>query len=104
MIFAYADIKKIIIPDSVTSIGDYAFDNCVYLTDITLPKNLKEIGFEAFKNCNNLKEIEIPESVVAIGENAFEGCDEIKIIMSQKHPLLKQMKKAYEDKVNIKNE
>ena len=62
------------IPESVTSIGDYAFAGCVSLESITLPESLVSIGNWSFSNCRELKEIIIPDSVTDIGECAFEGC------------------------------
>ena len=77
--------KKIVLPDTVTTIGDSAFaayDNFSYsvLEEITLPKNLKTIDDSAFKNCYGLKSIDIPESVTKIGSEAFYGCNNLKNI------------------------
>ena len=47
----------IVIPDSVTNIGQYAFSGCRSLTSITIPESVKEIGREAFAYCPNLKEV-----------------------------------------------
>jgi hypothetical protein len=68
------DIKKIAIPNSVTSIGDVVFQNCTSLKSIEIPKNVKSIGKWAFYNCESLKSIEIPNSVKSIGNWAFEYC------------------------------
>lgn len=56
---AFSDLKieQIIIPDSVTVIGDYAFDNCTGLKSINIPNGVTEIGLNAFKNCTNLTNI-----------------------------------------------
>ncbi|MCL2086290.1 MAG: leucine-rich repeat protein [Oscillospiraceae bacterium] len=62
------------IPDSVTSIGDYAFHNCTGLTEITIPDSVISIGREAFFSCTGLTEITIPDSVTSIGDGAFYGC------------------------------
>ena len=59
---------------SVTSIGDYAFRNCSYLTSVTIPESVTSIGNEAFYNCYNLTSVTIPESVTSIGEYAFSYC------------------------------
>ena len=68
------NITKCIIPDSVTSIGDYAFYNCRSLESITLPNNVISIGNDAFYDCNSLKEIIIPDSVTSICDYAFSFC------------------------------
>lgn len=48
------DIRKIIIPDSVTSIGFYAFYRCSRLTNMTIPASVTYIGVWAFDNCSKL--------------------------------------------------
>ncbi len=63
-----------IIPNSVTIIGDQAFDWCTELTDITIPENLRIIGEYAFNECNNLQSIYLPNSLESIGASAFASC------------------------------
>ena len=62
------------IPDSVTSIGDYAFRNCESLTSITIGNGVTTISNFAFDGCSSLTSITIPSSVTSIGEYAFFGC------------------------------
>ena len=64
----------VVIPDSVTSIGNGAFDGCKSLTSITIPDTVTSIGDYAFEECNELKSVTIPDSVTSIGESAFENC------------------------------
>ena len=64
-------LKSIVIPDSVETIEDSAFEYCRNLESVTLPKNLKKIGGSAFYRCN-LQKIVIPESVTTIGWGAFK--------------------------------
>ena len=59
---------------SVTSIGDYAFDCCYGLTNITIPNSVTSIGDYAFSGCNGLTNITIGNSVTSIGEYAFADC------------------------------
>ncbi len=66
--------KNTIIPNSVTSIGSYAFFYCRSLTSITIPNSVTSIGIDAFNNCSGLTSIEIPNSVTSIGRDAFYGC------------------------------
>ena len=63
------------IPNSVTSIGNYAFSYCSNLTSITIPDSVTSIGNNAFAECDALTSIEIPASVKSIGEGVFNCCD-----------------------------
>jgi hypothetical protein len=65
---------SITIPDSVTSIGNYAFDACTGLTDITIPDSVTSIGNDTFSHCTGLTDITIPNSVITINIGAFFGC------------------------------
>ena len=66
--FAYnLDILSINIPNNVTSIGRYAFENCSKLTSITIPNSVRSIGSGAFYNCIRLTSINIPDGVTSIG-------------------------------------
>jgi len=73
-VFAECILHDITIPDSVTSIGTYAFRNCA-LTRITFGENsrLDSIGSSVFAECI-LHDITIPDSVTSIGTNAFRNC------------------------------
>ena len=66
-----------IIPNSVTSIGDHAFDGCDALTSITIPNSVTSIGWGAFYDCDALTSITIPDSVTSIGGMAFSGCSSL---------------------------
>jgi hypothetical protein len=65
---------NVIVPKTVTSIGDYAFYNCTSLTSITIPAGVTTISSNAFGDCKNLTSITIPSSVTSIGWAAFYGC------------------------------
>ena len=78
IIIAYrADDKLYNIPDSMTSIGDWAFSECESLTSINIPDSVKSIGNWAFDGCNHLKCINIPDSVTSIGIYASSKCENL---------------------------
>ena len=62
------------IPNSVTTIGHFAFYNCSGLTSITIPNSVTRIGIAAFGNCSGLTSITIPNSVKDIYGSSFAGC------------------------------
>ena len=62
------------IPNSVTSIGDYAFFGCSGLTSVTIPNSVTSIGNSAFDGCTVLTSVTIPNSVTSIGWCAFFMC------------------------------
>ena len=68
---------SIILPDSVTSIGNSAFYDCDSLTSITIPDSVTNIGEQAFRGCSSLTSIAIPDSVTNISEQAFYYCDSL---------------------------
>ena len=72
--FQRDDIKKIVIKEGVTRIGDYAFAGCQNLTSVEIPNSVKSIGVRAFVECIKLPSIEIPNSVTIIGYQAFYNC------------------------------
>ena len=83
---AFADqynLKTIILPETVTTLGWSSFNECNNLESISLPDNLKVIGANAFSVCENLKEITIPDNVESIAEGAFAGCMSLKRINSK---------------------
>ena len=75
--YAFLDCKRlttITIPDSVTSIGNHAFFGCSSLTSITIPNSVTSIGYAAFSDCSDLTSIDIPNSVTSMGSSAFSDC------------------------------
>ena len=73
--FYYCDsLTSINIPNSVTSIGDSAFEYCMALTSINVPNGVRSIGDGVFSECRSLTSIAIPNSVTSIGDSAFYSC------------------------------
>ena len=69
--------KNYTIPNSVTTIGEGAFNGCHFLTSIKIPNSVTTIGEGAFDGCKSLTSINIPNSVTTIGKSAFFGCDSL---------------------------
>ena len=78
-------ITNIEIPTSITSIGEGAFSWCTSLTSITIPDSVAEIGKIAFAGCTSLESIEIPSSVTSIGEGTFGFCENLMSINIDKN-------------------
>ncbi|MBR5727187.1 MAG: leucine-rich repeat domain-containing protein, partial [Muribaculaceae bacterium] len=69
--------KNTTIPNSVTTIGDYAFLNCSGLTSIGIPNNVTSIGKRAFCYCTGLTSVSIGSSVTSIADDAFYQCTDL---------------------------
>ena len=69
-----SSVKTVVIPDSITSIGRWAFGYCESLTSVTIPDSVTSIGSCAFYDCTGLTSITIPDSVTSIGNGAFYNC------------------------------
>jgi hypothetical protein len=73
-------LKSIILPDSITTIGKYAFGSCYTLKNVVISKAVTSIEENAFVDCKSLLTITIPISVKSIGDNAFSQCIKIQSI------------------------
>ena len=67
-------LKEVIIPHNVASIGYLAFHGCTNLRKVKIPSNVKSVDNGAFKDCSNLSSVEIQEGVTSIGGSAFKNC------------------------------
>ena len=72
-------LEKVILPDSLISVGDYAFAY-TGIDSITIPSMVKHIGMSSFYACNKLKYISLPDSLQLIGYSAFENCINLPVI------------------------
>ena len=73
--------QSTIIPNSVTSIRWWAFEDCSSLTSVTIPNSVTSIGYGAFSECTGLTSVTIPNSVTSIEESTFEGCSNLKNVI-----------------------
>lgn len=81
MFYKLTELKTIILPKDVFSIGFHAFDDCDNLETCILPISLNKIGYASFSHCVNLKNISFPESLISIGYQSFFGCNSITSII-----------------------
>jgi hypothetical protein len=70
-----------VIPDSVTNIGNNAFQGCKNLTAITIPPRVESIGGRTFANCEKLTKVVFSTGVTSIGDSSFAGCVELTNVM-----------------------
>ena len=70
------------IPNSVTNIEQYAFENCTSLTEFTFPNAITTISGSTVRGCTNLKKVTIPKSMSSIGNQTFYGCTSLNKIIS----------------------
>ncbi len=73
-------LTNIAIPESVTSIGTYAFSFCTGLSSFTFPEGVKTVATSVLEGCNALETVRIPSSVTSINQDAFYGCSALQEI------------------------
>ena len=78
--FNYSKIINIRLPDSLTGIGDSAFEGCYSLTAIVIPDSVVTVGERAFRDCYTLDFVVLSESLTSIGKQAFYKCTDLKLI------------------------
>ena len=78
--YGCTSLREIVIPSGVTSINDRTFRGCTSLASITLPDTVTSIGVAALSHCTSLTSIDLPESLTAIGDNAFYVCSALESI------------------------
>lgn len=71
------DLKSVIIPYGIKSIGGGAFEGCQYIKKIDIPESVDTIGPQAFSNCISLKSIKLPSKITSIETSLFNGCNNL---------------------------
>jgi len=83
--FYQTNLRSIKTPSGTTAIGDYAFDQCNNLKEVTLNEGLLTIGYSAFLHCNSLGTIQFPESLTEIGSACFNSAVNLKTVLFPKN-------------------
>ena len=73
-------LKDVDIPNSVTSIGEYAFQGCKSLKEVNLPANLLAIEDGTFNNCISLNKVYLPNTLEKIGVSSFDRCQSLQLV------------------------
>ena len=68
------EVKDLVIPEGITTLNKYVFENCTEITSVTWPKSLKRIEKGVFSGCKGIEAISIPDNVEVIQPDAFSGC------------------------------
>lgn len=79
-LFEGTGLKTVTLPESVTSIGSWAFANCAKLEQVSFPANLTSIGLSAFENCTALTAVTLPKRLTELGGAVFENCSALKSV------------------------
>ena len=80
LLSAAAATGELVLPEGLTAIQPYAFEDNAKVSSVVLPKSLKELSEYSFYNCTGLKKIKLSDDLTYIGDNAFSGCNGLKTI------------------------
>ncbi|MDO5337485.1 MAG: leucine-rich repeat protein, partial [Eubacteriales bacterium] len=75
------NIKKVVVEEGVTALGQFVFGDCVNLEEATLPSTLEKIGTGTFNRCTSLDTLAIPSGVTEIGAEAFSNCSSLESVI-----------------------
>lgn len=79
-IYREMTIKKVVIKEGISGIGNSFFNGCVDMERVEIPSSVNRIGENAFRRCVSLKNIEIPENVESIQRSSFRYCDKLQAV------------------------
>lgn len=79
--FQNTDITSIILPNSITALGNICFRFCHNLTSVKLPDNITSLGDETFMTCSKLSVIELPKKLISLGQYCFMNCNITKLTL-----------------------
>lgn len=79
--FQNTDITSIILPNSITALGNICFRLCHNLTSVKLPDNITSLGDETFMTCSKLSVIELPKKLISLGQYCFMNCNITKLTL-----------------------
>lgn len=80
--FENCPVKEVSIPDSVTNIGNSVFKNCQNLNRVRLSRSMEKLPKDTFNGCRNLNQIFIPDSITSISAGVFDNCSANLIIVA----------------------
>lgn len=95
--------KRLTIPDTVTTIGDYAFYANKKLTYFVIPDNVTKVGASAFRSCPFLKEVTIGQNVTILDQNSFYGCEALKTLTMKSDVLIEIGSEAFYGSRSLKS-
>lgn len=75
------NLKELVLPATVTSLGESSFEDCDSLLTVILPEGLKTLGNSCFYSCESLMSITIPDKVEVIPVHAFDGCSSLATVL-----------------------
>ena len=78
--FNFSNLEKIVFPESVTTIGDYALGQMINLKEFTIPSTVTNLGIGVFEVCSNLKSVVLPDNLSEIPDDMFVQCWTLKNI------------------------
>ena len=85
--YAFSDswLRAVVLPDSLKSIGAYAFENCERLDNITIPSSVTSIGSGVFSGCKSLKSVTLPDTLENLSAGTFRECESLKTVVLPKN-------------------